>query len=351
MRTLITALTLLAGVSLTTAVDAQSARVRIVATGGTIAGEQAKAGEYGYKAGAFDVQQLIDAVPNLGKLAVISGEQVVKIGSQDMNDEVWLKLANRVNAILESPDNDGIVITHGTDTLEETSYFLSLVTHSDKPIVMVAAMRPATAVSADGPGNLYNAVAAAANPSARGRGVLISMNDELDYARNATKTNATRVQTFVSVNRGPAALVNTGTISWFQPLDKKYGRSSAFSTDGLRSLPRVDIIYAHPNMSVDLIDAAVRNGAKGLVIAGVGAGNMTQPAIDRLASAAKQGIAVVRSSRTGSGIIYRNNEIDDDKMGFVASGELNPGKSRVLLQLALTKTKDAHQIQRYFDEY
>jgi L-asparaginase len=351
MRMLIASLTLLASVSTSTLADAQNARVRIVATGGTIAGEQAKAGAYGYKAGAFDVQQLIDAVPNLNKLAVISGEQVFKIGSQDMNDEVWLKLAHRVNDLLNSPDYDGIVITHGTDTLEETGYFLSLVTHSDKPIVMVAAMRPATAVSADGPGNLYNAVAAAANPSAHGRGVLFSLNDELDYARNATKTNATRVQTFASVNRGPAALVNTGTINWFQPLEKKYGRSSVFSVDGLTKLPRVDILYAYPNMSVDLIDAAVRNGAQGLVIAGVGAGNMTEPALNRLAEAAKAGVVIVRSTRTGSGIIYRNNEIDDDKMGFVAAGELNPGKSRVLLQLALTKSKDARQVQQYFNEY
>jgi L-asparaginase len=351
MRKIVKSLSVIALVSLSMPLDAQTARVRIVATGGTIAGAQAKAGEYGYKAGAFDVQQLIGAVPNLDKLAVISGEQVVKIGSQDMNDEVWLKLASRVNAILNSPDYDGVVITHGTDTLEETSYFLSLVTHSDKPIVMVAAMRPATAISADGPGNLYNAVAAAANPAARGRGVLLALNDELDYARNATKTNATRVQTFASVNRGPAALVNTGTINWFQPLDTKYGRNSIFSVDGLTSLPRVDILYAYPNMSVDLIDAAVRNGAKGLVIAGVGAGNMTQPALDRLAEAAKAGVVVVRSTRTGSGIIYRNNEIDDDKMNFVASGELNPGKSRVLLQLALTKTKDPRVVQQMFDQY
>ena len=177
MRKMLFSIALLSSISLSTLADAQSARVRIVATGGTIAGAQAKAGEYGYKAGAFDVQQLIDAVPNLNKLAVISGEQVVKIGSQDMNDQVWLKLADRVNAILNSPDYDGVVITHGTDTLEETSYFLSLVTHSDKPIVMVAAMRPATAISADGPGNLYTAVAAAANPAARGRGGLIAMDD------------------------------------------------------------------------------------------------------------------------------------------------------------------------------
>jgi len=351
MRRFIFTLELLASVSFGSMADAQSSRVRIVATGGTIAGAQAKPGEYGYKSGAFDVQDLIKAVPNLDKLAVITGEQVVNIGSQDMNDEVWLKLANRLNAALNSPDVDGVVITHGTDTLEETSYFLSLVTHSDKPIVMVGSMRPATAVSADGPGNLYNAVATATNAGARGRGVLVELNDEINYARNVQKTNTSSVQTFSSVNRGPAGLVNTGKITWFQMSDKKHGTSSSFSVDGLTKLPRVDILYAYPNMSIDLIDAAIKDGAQGLVIAGVGDGNMTQPALDRLAKAAKSGVVVVRSSRVGSGIVYRNNEVDDDKMGFVASGELSPGKSRVLLQLALTKTKDSRQIQQYFNEY
>jgi L-asparaginase len=351
MRTTLKSLALLACLSLASGVDAQSARVRLLATGGTIAGAQAKPGEYGYKSGAFNVQDLISAVPNLDKLAVISGEQVVNIGSQDMNDEVWLKLASRLNAALASSEVDGVVITHGTDTLEETSYFLSLVEHSEKPVVMVGSMRPATAVSADGPGNLYNAVSTAISPGARGRGVLVELNDELHYARNVQKTNTSSVQTFSSVNRGPAGLVNTGKISWFQPMDKKHGTSSEFSVDGLTKLPRVDILYAYPNMSVDLLDAAVKDGAQGIVIAGVGDGNMTQPALDRLAAAAKAGVVVVRSSRVGSGITYRNNEVDDDKLGFVASGELNPGKSRVLLQLALTKTKDSRQIQQYFNEY
>jgi len=351
MRKAATSLAIFVSISLCSVANAQNARIRLLATGGTIAGAQAKPGEYGYKSGAFNVQDLISAVPNLDKLAVISGEQVVNIGSQDMNDEVWLKLAGRLNAALASPDVDGVVITHGTDTLEETAYFLSLVTHSDKPVVMVGSMRPATAVSADGPGNLYNAVATATNAGARGRGVLVELNDEIHYARNVQKTNTSSVQTFSSVNRGPAGLVNTGKISWFQPMDKKHGTSSAFSVDGLTKLPRVDILYAYPNMSVDLIDAAIKDGAQGLVIAGVGDGNMTQPALDRLAEAAKSGVVVVRSSRVGSGIVYRNNEVDDDKMGFVASGELSPGKSRVLLQLALTKTKDPRQIQQYFNEY
>jgi L-asparaginase len=285
------------------------------------------------------------------KLAVITGEQVANIGSQDMNDEIWLKLAKRVNAVLAEPGTDGVLITHGTDTLEETSYFLSLVTRSDKPVVVVGSMRPATATSADGPGNIYNGVAVATNPGANGRGTLVVLNDTIHFARNVVKTDTSSVQTFQSINRGPAGLVNTGEILWFEPMDKRLGMAGEFSVDTLDELPRVDILYAHANMSADLIDAAVEKGAKGIVVAGVGNGNMTAPALDALTRAAKSGIVVVRSTRLPSGITLRNNEVNDDEKGFVASGELNPAKSRVLLQLALTKTNDPVAIQRMFYEY
>ena len=326
-------------------------KVRVLATGGTIAGAQASATDYGYKSGAYNVDSLLKAVPNLDKLAVITGEQVANIGSQDMNDEVWLRLARRVNEVLKSPDADGVLITHGTDTLEETSYFLSLVTKSDKPVVMVGSMRPATAISADGPGNIYNGVAVVSDRGARGKGTLVVLNDELHYARNVVKTDTTSVQTFRSLNRGPAGVVHTGKIEWFEPMDRKQGNASEFSLDGLEKLPRVDVIYAHANMSADLIDAAVRNGAQGLVVAGVGDGNMTTPALDALTRAAKSGVVVVRSTRLPAGIVLRNNEINDDQLGLVASGELNPAKSRVLLQLALTRTKDPVRIQKMFYEY
>src|SRR5262245_57483933 len=229
-------------------------RVKVLATGGTIAGAQASATDYGYKSGAYDVKTLISAVPNLDKLAAISGEQVANIGSQDMNDEVWLKLAKRLDEVLKSPDTDAVLITHGTDTLEETSYFLSLVMKSEKPVVMVGSMRPATATSADGPANIYNGVAVASDPGARGRGVLVSLNDEIHYARNVVKTDTTSLQTFASLNRGPAGLVHTGKVQWFQPMDRKQGPNSEFSVDKLEKLPRVDVIYAHANMSADLID-------------------------------------------------------------------------------------------------
>lgn len=324
--------------------------VKILATGGTIAGA-GSAGSYGYTSGEFKVEDLIKAVPNLDKVARLSGEQVANIGSQDMNDDVWLKLAGRTNELLSSNTVDGVVITHGTDTMEETAYFLDLVVKSDKPVVLVGSMRPATAISADGPANLYNGVSVASSPASRGRGVVVVLNDAIHAARNVTKTNTTNVETFESPNRGQAGVVNSGSVTWFEPMDKRHTTQSEFSVRGMTALPRVDVIYAHANMDGSLIQAALDRGARGLVIAGVGDGNMSKSALDALAGAVKNGVVVVRSTRLPSGLVLRNNEVDDDKMGFVASGELNPGKSRVLLQLALTKTRDPRAVQRFFDTY
>ena len=333
----------------TSAAPAPKAQVVVLATGGTIAG--AGGTGYGYTSGELKIDDLIKAVPNIDKLARLSGEQVANIGSQDMNDAVWLKLAERVNAVLAKGDVTGAVITHGTDTMEETAYFLDLVTKSDKPVVLVGSMRPATAISADGPGNLYNGVATAANPDARGRGVLVLLNDTIHAARNVIKTNTTSVETFESPNRGPAGLIHSGTISWFERMDKKHTTKSEFNVNGVKALPRVDIVYAHSNMDPKLIEAAIQSGAKGIVVAGVGDGNMPKAVLESLAAAVKKGTVVVRSTRLESGLVLRNNEVDDEKMGFVASGELNPAKSRVLTQLALTKTTDPKTVQRMFNEY
>lgn len=324
--------------------------IKILATGGTIAGA-GEAGGYGYTSGQFKVEDLISAVPDLDKLANLSGEQVANIGSQDMNDKVWLKLAERTNAVLADPKVDGVVITHGTDTMEETAYFLNLVVKSNKPVVLVGSMRPATAISADGPANLYNGVATAASPGAKGRGVLVVINDAIHSARNVVKTNTTNVETFSSPSRGPSGMVTAGKLTWFEPMDKKHTTDSEFSVKGKKELPRVDIVYAHANMDDTMIKAARAAGAEGIVVAGVGDGNMTKPALDSLAAAAKEGVLVVRSTRLPMGSVMRNAEVDDDKLGFVASGELNPGKSRVLAQLALTKTEDPKQVQKMFREY
>jgi L-asparaginase len=350
MKTL-TSFAALALVLVTGSVAAAKPSIRILATGGTIAGAQSNSQSYGYKSGSFKVEDLIGAVPQLKEIADLSGEQVANIGSQDMNDAIWLKLAERVNQVLSAPDVDGVVITHGTDTMEETAFFLDLTVKSEKPVVLVGSMRPATAISADGPGNLFNAVSVAASPSGRGRGVLVVLNDEVHAARNVVKTDTTNVDTFKSMNRGPVGLVHTGKISWFERMDRPHTTRSEFNVSGRGALPRVDIIYAHANMSPDLIDAAVKDGAKGLVIAGVGDGNMTDQAVTALKRAARQGVAVVRSTRLTEGLVLRNNEVNDDQAGFAASGEFTAPKARVLLQLALTKTGDIKQIQRMFDQY
>ncbi len=206
-------------------------QIKILATGGTIAGAASGSSSYGYTSGSFKVEDLIKAVPNLDKLATLSGEQVANIGSQDMNDAVWLELAKRTNAVLRDDEVDGVVITHGTDTMEETAYFLNLVVKSDKPVVLVGSMRPATAISADGPGNLYNAVSVAASKGAHGRGVLVAINDEIHQARNVTKTDTTNVETFESPNRGPAGYVNSGDVRWMDKTDKEHTRKSEFSVE------------------------------------------------------------------------------------------------------------------------
>jgi L-asparaginase len=326
-------------------------RITILATGGTIAGAQPKPGEAGYKAGSFSVESLIQAVPGMKDLAAVTGEQIASIGSQDMNDAVWIKLARRINELQAQPDLDGIVVTHGTDTLEETGYFLDLVVKGDKPVVLVGSMRPATAISPDGPMNLFNAVAVAGDRSARGRGVLAVLNDDIHYAREATKTNSTSLQTFASPNRGLAGIVLFGKARFYSPPVPRHTSASAFAGAVPDALPPVYVVYAHANVGKELVEAAVAAGAKGIVLAGVGDGNSTDAVIAALEGAAKKGVAVVRSSRVGSGVVDRNVEVNDDKLGFIAGMELNAQKARILLMLGLMKTKDVAAIQKYFEEY
>ena len=325
--------------------------VVIVATGGTIAGSAESQTSAGYQSGAVGVDILINAVPQLKDIAVVTGEQVASIGSQDMNDEVWLNLGNKVNEVLAKSDIAGVAITHGTDTIEETSYFLNLVVKSDKPVVMTGSMRPSTAMSADGPLNIYNAVAIAADPAAKGRGVLVAVDDDILSAHDIVKTHSTDVATMKAGEAGLVGASLFGKNVWYRSPTCVHTSKSEFSIDGVKTLPRVDIIYAHANMSPDIISSAVANGAKGLVIAGVGDGNMTAPAMDAVKAAIAKGVVVVRSSRTNGGIIRRNIEVNDDQIGTVTSMELNPGKARVLLQLALLKTSDPKKIQDYYDRY
>jgi L-asparaginase len=330
---------------------AQTKNITILATGGTIAGAAASGTQSAYTSGSVGIDTMVKAVPGIEKLATIKGEQISNVGSQDMSFDIMLKLAKRINELFAGPGVDGIVITHGTDTMEETAYFLNLTVKSDKPVVMVGSMRPSTAVSADGPLNLYNAVAVAADPKAVGRGVLVVMNDQIHGAHSLTKTSTTAVQTFMSPLRGLVGVTAYGKNDWYNMPPWKHTSQSEFDISNVTKLPRVDVIFAAADMSPDLVDASVNAGAKGIVIAGVGNGNMNKATVDAAANAAKKGVVVVRSSRVATGLVDRNVEVNDDKMGFVASDELNPQKSRILLSLALLKTSQPAQIQEMFRTY
>jgi L-asparaginase len=330
---------------------AKLASVTIIATGGTIAGEAASSAQSGYTSGQVGVQTLIKAVPALNKLARVSGEQISNVGSQDMSDEIWLKLATRINELAASPEVDGIAITHGTDTMEETAYFLHLVVKTKKPVVLTGSMRPSTALSADGPLNIYNAVSVAADRQAAGRGVLVSINDQIHSAHDVTKTHTTASDTFMSPYRGLIGATAYGVSQYYRTPFRKHTVDTPFRIDGKTSLPRVDVLYVYEDMPGELVDAAVNAGAKGIVVAGVGNGNMPQAVMRALSRAVEKGVVVVRASRVPLGFVGRNVEVDDDKLKFVAAEELNPAKARVLARLALLTTSDPREIQKMFNTY
>jgi L-asparaginase len=331
--------------------QARKPNILILATGGTIAGAAASGTQAGYTSGAVTIDAMLAAVPGINDLATIKGEQISNVGSQDMSFDILLKVAKRINAAAKTAAVDGFVITHGTDTLEESAFFLNLTVKTDKPVVMVGSMRPSTAVSADGPLNLYNAVGIAADPAAKGRGVLVLMNDWIHGAHSLTKTSTTAVQTFMSPLRGLVGTAAYGKNDFYASPTWKHTVQSEFDIESVTQLPRVDVIFTSVDMSPALIDAAVASGAKGIVIAGVGNGNMNKVSVDAAANAVKKGVVVVRSSRVPTGTVGRNVELNDDQLGFIASDELNPQKARILLSLALLGKPTPAQLQTMYRTY
>jgi L-asparaginase len=325
--------------------------ITILATGGTIAGSAPSPTQPGYTSGKIDIQGMIQAVPDLGNFARIEGEQISNVGSQDMSFEIMINLARRINELLATNLTDGVVVTHGTDTMEETAFFLNLTINSSKPVVMTGAMRPFTALSADGPLNLYNAVAVAADPDACERGVMVVMNDRIHGAHSLTKTNTTSVETFLSPVNGLMGTVIYGAIQYFRGPFRRHTHLSEFSLEGITCLPRVDIMYACADMPADLIDCSVANGAVGIIIAGHGNGNMNKATLQKAARMADRKIFIVRSSRVPTGTVGRNMEVDDDANQFIVSDELNPAKARILLMLALLKERSFQQVQNLFYAY
>lgn len=341
----------LALVAAAPAFAADKPHVVIVATGGTIAGAGASAGNTAsYEAGKVGVDALIAAVPQMADVADVTGEQVFKINSDDFTDDKLVTLGKRVSALLKQEDVDGVVITHGTDTLEETAFFLNLVLHSDKPVVVVAAMRPSTAISADGPLNLLDAVTVAASPEARGKGVLVTMNDTIQSGRDITK----RVNVVPSAFHdqwGPLGMIVEGKSYWFRAPVKRHGLDSEFDIDAIDSLPLVTIAYGSGNIIPQVFDAMVAAGAKGIVIAGVGNGSIPTYLVDELKKLRGDGIEIVRSSRVGDGIVLRNAEEQDDENDWVVANDLNPQKARILTALAIEEGAGSADLQRMFYDY
>lgn len=325
-------------------------RIHILAMGGTIAG---KAGDStattGYQAGAVGVEDLLAAVPGVQEVAKVTGEQLAAIDSKDITAECQLQLVKRVRELLLSADVDGIVITHGTDTLEESAYLLDLVHFADKPVVITGAMRPATALSADGPLNILDAVRVAAADGARDRGVLVVLNNEIHSARLVTKMSTTAVETFKSPVGGAIGVVNDGVVVFYHSAELHHlpnALSVSEKLTGQNELPYVPVLYGHSDDDGRLVKLVTENGAKGIVYAGMGNGSIPVRAEAELAAAVKMGVIVIRASSSASGMVTKA-EASYEQAGFIASGLLNPRKARLLLQTALVCGKSADDLRKF----
>ena len=339
--------------ALSTVALAQAAKphVGVLATGGTIAGAGASAANSAtYAAAKVPVDKLLAGLPELSNVAKVSGEQVFQIASESFTNEHLLKLGQRVSALSKQADVDGIVITHGTDTLEETAYFLNLTVRTNKPIVVVGSMRPGTALSADGALNLYDAVSVAASKDAAGKGVLVTMNDEIQSGRDVHKHINIKTEAFKS-QWGPLGMVVEGKNYWFRAPVKRHTTQSEFNIDDIKTLPAVDIVYGYGNMNTTGIEAYGKVGVKALIHAGTGNGSVAAQAVESLKALRSQGVQIVRSARVPDGFVLRNAEQPDDKYDWVVAHDLRPQKARILAMVALTKTQDSKELQRIFWEY
>jgi glutamin-(asparagin-)ase len=325
--------------------------VVILATGGTIAGAGASAvNSATYAAAKVGVEKLIAGLPELSKIANVRGEQVFQVASESLTNDNLLTLAKRVSALSKQADVDGIVITHGTDTLEETAYFLTLTVHTSKPIVVVGSMRPGTALSADGALNLYDAVSVAGSKDAAGKGVLVTMNDNIDSGRDVSKNVNIKTSAFSS-QWGPLGMVVEGKNYWFRAPVKRHTMSSEFDIDAITALPAVEIAMGYEGVSSIAIDALAKSGVKAIIHGGTGNGSVANRIVPNLQKARTDGAIIIRSSRVPDGFVIRNAEQPDDKYDWVVAHDLRPQKARILAMVALTKTSDTKELQRIFWEY
>lgn len=316
--------------------------VKMFATGGTISGGSAsKVDTTKYKDGQFNVEALIAALPELKDIAQVTGEQVVNISSEDADIPTLLKLSKAVNLSLDDSATTGAVVTHGTDTLEETAFFLDLTVNNPKPVVVVGSMRPATAVSADGPMNLLEAVSLASNPEAKNRGVLIALNDRIGSAAFTTKTNSTTVDTFKAVEQGYLGMFVGVQPKFYYPAARPLNQPH-FDVGKADDLPKVVIMYGHQDQDDLFVRTAIANGVKGIIMDGTGNGDVPKRVQAAVKDAIVKGIPVVMASRTGSGIV-------SEKEVGIGAGFYNAQKARILLMLALNQGDSMEKIRSYFE--
>lgn len=332
--------------------EARLPRIMVLGTGGTIAGVQRDHRSDAYEAGAVGIDDLLRAVPQLTELALIQAEQIANIGSQHISYDVWMRLAWRIAELQGDDRIDGIVVTHGTDTLEETAYFLSLVLAVGKPVVLTGAMRPSTAPGADGPANLLGAIRVAATPAAAGRGPLVFFNDEIHGARDVQKMDCNRVNAFVSPNRGPLGRLRGDGVVFYAPASAPTRVMSATLLEDLHGglcevWPSVEIIHAYAGMDARLVDAAA-SYCDGIVLAGLGAGQGNADTIAALQRALARGVPVVRSTRCSQGSVLSLAGEPDGVGQFIAARDLGPVKSRVLLMLLLAQGVSVTELESVY---
>jgi L-asparaginase len=324
-------------------------RVAVLSTGGTIASRRNPA-KGGYEP-VFSGENLIEAVPAVRKLAQIQVEQICNISSSDMTPAIWVQLARRANDLLQQSEIAGVVVTHGTNTLEETAYFLDLAINSTKPVIPVGAQRPASDPDSDGPRNLLDAIRVAVNPDAVGKGTMVVMNGQINAARDVTKTNTSQVETFRSLEFGQLGVADETAVRFYRaPL-----RRQTIGITGETKLPRIEILPNYAGADGSLLRAALQSGGlDGLVIAGLGLGGVPSAMFDAIQEARWRNIPVVISTRVPTGRVFplsatRGSTLSLQRIGCVLADNLSPQKARVLLMLALTRTHDTGALQKYFD--
>jgi L-asparaginase len=325
--------------------------VYILGTGGTIQSKgDTRMTLHDYRAGRFDISELVEALPELQDIARIEAKQVTNIGSPSMTPVVWKELAETINALAaENPEIAGFVLTHGTNTLEETAWFLHLTVKTDRPVVVVGAQRPATAISGDGPMNLYNAVKVAASEDARNKGVMIAMNQQINSAREGTKTSAYKVEAFQSRDLGLLGVIDPDGVQFYREPTRRHTIFSEFSISEISEWPRVDVVESYAGAPGDIIEFLIRSGSKGIVLSGHGAGGSSPEQSTQFKAATDQGIIVIAASRTGSGRVIQGTRMEEN--GILAGDNLLPHKARILLQLALASGLDKPAIERILEQY